>query len=84
VRRQSNRERESVAIVVGEQLVASLRSASAHRGDEQPSGVNPTLTPNRPHHLGVFDLAGLLAAAVPPGVSFTIELPGATITVCRP
>jgi hypothetical protein len=32
--------------------------------------------------LGVFDLAGLLAATVPPGVSFTVELAGVTIS-CR-
>jgi hypothetical protein len=33
--------------------------------------------------LGIFDLAGLLAAAVPPGASFSVELPGATVTACR-
>jgi hypothetical protein len=33
--------------------------------------------------LGVFDLAELLAASVPAGITFTVKLDGATITACR-
>jgi WhiB family redox-sensing transcriptional regulator len=61
---------------------SACRNRNRERNRENES---PRTAPGyvRNQVLGVFDLAGLLAAAVPPGVSFTVELAGATVSACR-
>jgi hypothetical protein len=53
------------------------QNASGSTAAERRRPAEPPPVPN------LFDLAGLLAAAVPNGVRFSVEVEGVTITACR-
>jgi hypothetical protein len=62
---------------------ALARRAANGKGPRKPPSPPRSKPSTAMGAFGIFDLAGLLAAAVPPGVSFSVEVGGVTISACR-